>query len=80
MFENKLIEEKYYDIFEDKYKNRMFFKNNEYVFKIMDDFPRLRNCDLQKLNREGIINGKYEINFSSCEAYKISMDKFIKSL
>ena len=80
MFENKLIEEKYYDIFEDKYKNRMFFKNNEYVFKIMDDFPRLRNCDLQELNREGIINGKYEINFSSCEAYKISMDKFIKSL
>jgi hypothetical protein len=80
LFERKLFKEKYNDIFRDKYIKKTFFKNNEHVFEIKDDFPRLRETDLIKIDRKGIISAKYDINLQACEHYKITMDKFIKSL
>ena len=72
--------EKYNEKFKDKYLKRKFFKNHEYVFMIEKDFPRIREKDLAELKRIGILKGSYEISLATCETYKISMDKFIKSL
>mgnify|MGYP002630695010 CR=1 FL=1 len=80
LFEKKIFNEKYNEKFKDKYLKRKFFKNHEYVFMIEKDFPRIREKDLAELKRIGILKVSYEISLAACETYKISMDKFIKSL
>jgi len=80
LFESKLIKEKYFEQFKDKYKNRKFFKNNEQFYLIEKNFPRLRETDLKIIKREGIISASYEININACIDYKINIDDFYNEI
>lgn len=80
LFERKLFKEKYNDIFKNKYLKKTFFKNKEHIFEIKDDFPRLREIDLVKIDRNGIIKVKYDINIQTCENYRIKAEDFYNNL
>jgi hypothetical protein len=72
--------EKYNDEFREKYLKRKFFKNNEYIYLIEKDFPRIREKDLVSLKRTGILKISYEISLAACEIYKIKSENFYKLL
>lgn len=80
LFEKKLFKEKYNDLFREKYLKKQFFKNKEHVFQIRDEFPRLREEDLNKLNRPGIVTARYDINVQSCEPYRVKAEDFYNNL
>ena len=80
LFERKLFKEKYDDRFRDKYIKKQFFKNQEHIFKIENNFPRLTETDLTKINRLGIIKAKYDINFHACEEYRVKTENFYDKL
>lgn len=80
LFERKLFKEKYNDFFRDKYLKKTFFKNKEHIFEIRDDFPRLREIDLIKIDRNGIIKAKYDINIQTCENYRTKSEDFYDNL
>ena len=80
LFERKIFNEKYNDKFKDKYLKRKFFKNNEFIYKIEKNFPRIREQDLVALGRIGISKASYEVDLMACEQYKINLESFTKLL
>ena len=80
LFERKIFSEKYNEEFREKYLKRKFFKNNEHIYLIEKDFPRIREKDLVDLQRMGILKVNYEISLAACEIYKINKDNFNKLL
>lgn len=80
LFERKIFSEKYNDEFREKYLKRKFFKNNEYIYLIEKDFPRIREKDLVTLKRAGILKISYEISLAACENYKIKSENFYRLL
>ena len=80
LFERKIFNEKYNEEFKEKYLKRKFFKNNEHIYSIEKNFPRIRETDLVDLKRTGILKLNYEISLAACEVYKINKDNFNKLL
>ena len=80
LFERKLFNEKYNEKFKEKYLKRKFFKNNEHIYLIEKDFPRIREKDLIEIKRLGIIKANYEISLIGCEKYKIDLNRLITEI
>lgn len=80
LFERKIFSEKYNEEFREKYLKRKFFKNNEHIYLIEKNFPRIREKDIVDLQRTGILKVNYEISLAACEIYKVNKDNFNKLL
>jgi len=79
LFNEGLMEVGYLDLHEGLYKNELYQVKNNFGYRVLDGFPRVKHSELP----DGVGHVKYKINLAACRDYLVTKDEIeaaVKSL